>query len=103
MNNSNLVHEPVEQALVSAIGDVKRFANESLQQTESYVRESPEKAVAYSLGIGFILSFLPVCGLIALIIRLMRRLIRPVLFVLGAAKVYELAVACCKNSPKSDS
>jgi hypothetical protein len=99
MDNSNLAHFSVEQVLESAVGNVKRFASESLQQTEKCVRESPGKAVAFSAAIGWVLSFLPICSLIALIVRLMLRLIRPLLLLLSLAKAYELAVASCKRSP----
>jgi large-conductance mechanosensitive channel len=99
MENSHLVHESVEQTLMSAVGNVKRFAGESFQQTEAYARESPGKVIAYSVGIGWLLSFLPIGSLIALTVRLMLRLIRPVLFMLSVAKVCELAADCCKGSP----
>jgi len=98
MENSNFIHESVEQAVMSAVGNAKRFACESIQQTESLVRESPGKAIAYSVGIGWLLSLLPIGSLIALIVRLILRLIRPALFILSVAKVYELAAGCCKSS-----
>jgi hypothetical protein len=97
MKNANLVQESVEQALLSAIGNVKRFADESLDRTEACIRESPEKTIACSVGIGYLLSFLPIDTFIVLIVRLMLRLIRPVLFLLGLAKVCELAAAGCKS------
>lgn len=78
---------------------MKRFAPESFQQSEAYLRESPGKAIACSVGIGYFISFLPIGSLIALIVRLMLRLIRPVLFILSVAKIYELASGSCKDSP----
>lgn len=99
MENSNSGHESVEQAFLSAVWNVKRFAGESLEQTEAYTRESPGKAIGFSLGIGWLLSFLPIGSLIVLTVRLALRLIRPALFILGLAKVCELAANCCKHSP----
>lgn len=99
MENSNLVHESVEKAVMSAVGNAKRFACESIQKTETQIRQTPGKAIAYSVGIGWFLSFLPIGSLIALIVRLVLRLIRPVLFILSVAKIYELAAGCCKGSP----
>lgn len=97
MDNSNLGHGSVDQVLKTAFGNVKRLVNERLQQTEKYTRESPGKAVAYSAAIGWLVSFLPICSLIALIVRLMSRLIRPVLLLLSLAKACELVVASCKR------
>ena len=97
MENSHLAHESVEDALISAVGCVKRFAGESIQQTEAYTRESPAKAIACSVGIGYLISFLPIGGLIAVTVRLVLRLVRPALMILSLAKVYELVSAGCKQ------
>ena len=95
MDNSHSGHKSVEQTFLSAVGNVKRFADESLEQTEAYTCRSPAKVIAWSVGIGWLFSLLPIGSLIVLIIRLMLRLIRPFLFIMGLAKVYELAAVGC--------
>jgi hypothetical protein len=98
MDKSKSGQESVEQVVLSAIGNAKHFAKKTLQQTEACTRESPEKAIAYSVGIGYLLSFLPIGSLIALMVRLILRLVRPVLFILSLAKICELAATICSNS-----
>jgi hypothetical protein len=87
-----------EQVVVDAVGNAKRFADDSIRQVETFAKESPEKAIAYSIGIGYFISFLPIFGLVNLLVRIVLRLVRPVLIILSIAKVCELVCAGCKKA-----
>jgi len=58
-------------------------------RTEAYVREQPVKAVSIALGAGVLLAGLPIFSLFGGIVRMILGLLRPLLLVLGALKLYE--------------
>lgn len=67
-----------------------RFDTEQFcERTAEFAREDPMKAVGVAFVVGLVLTLLPVGAIIAGVIRLALSLVRPVLIVLGATKVYE--------------
>jgi hypothetical protein len=58
-------------------------------RTEEYVRQEPIKAVAISLGVGMFLTVFPVFRILSGLFRAVFALFRPLLFCLGAVKLWE--------------
>jgi hypothetical protein len=59
------------------------------QRVEAYVKEEPVKAASAAFGIGILLAFLPIGGVVSGICRLLFLLARPLLMVLGVVKIFE--------------
>ena len=59
------------------------------RRTEEYVRQEPAKAVGIAVGAGMFLAIFPVFSVFGGIARIAFALLRPVLLILGAAKLYE--------------
>ena len=73
----------------SCCGDWRKTVEDLTHCTEKFVREDPAKAVGVALFTGVLLTVLPVGRLISALVRLAFALIRPLLLVLGAVKLYE--------------
>jgi hypothetical protein len=73
---------PDENSLSGAAEDIRT-------RTEQYAREEPMQALGVAFLAGLLLTLLPVGSLIALILRLTLNLVRPLLVILGAVKLYE--------------
>ena len=90
METQNPNHEPMESAVTSAFVRVQNVADEQIRCVESYTRQSPFAALAIAAATGYVLRNLPVRALAGLFLRLCLVLVRPLIFVVGAVKIYEL-------------
>lgn len=59
------------------------------QRVEAYVKEEPVKAASAAFGIGILLAFLPIGGVVTGVCRLLFLLARPLLMILGVVKIFE--------------
>jgi len=62
----------------------------SCESIEITVRAKPVQSVGMAIAAGFVLSRLPVAGILGLAIRVALSLIRPALLVLGGVKAWDL-------------
>ena len=62
-----------------------------MDQTESYVRDNPTRAVAYAVVAGLVLDRLPVGRIFGGVTRLALMAIKPALLIYGATKLYQIA------------
>lgn len=69
--------------------DWSKTVNDFSARTEEFVRQEPAKAVGFAVLGGILLTVLPVGRLLALFVRLALSLVRPLLLVLGAVKLFE--------------
>lgn len=60
-----------------------------LQQTETFVRENPTRAVGYALVAGFILNRLPIFGIFRSLLRLLFIALKPAILAYGVTKLYQ--------------
>ena len=60
-----------------------------VQRVETYVKEEPVKAASAAFGLGILLAFLPIGGLVTGVCRLLFLLARPLLMILGVVKIFE--------------
>ena len=72
----------------------RKTVDDLSSSTEKFVREDPAKAIGLALFGGVLLTVLPVGRLLSALVRLAFALVRPLLLVLGAVKLYE---ECQKN------
>jgi hypothetical protein len=59
------------------------------RKTEEYVKREPAKAVGAAVGVGIFLAIFPVFSVLGGLFRVLVSLLRPLLLVLGAVKLYE--------------
>ncbi len=59
------------------------------RRTEDYVKREPAKAVGAAVGLGLFLAIFPVFSVLGGLARVLVSLLRPLLLVLGAVKLYE--------------
>jgi hypothetical protein len=64
---------------------------EMMEQTESFVRENPTRAVAYALVAGLVLDRLPVFRIFGGLTRLSLMALKPAILIYGATKLYQAA------------
>ena len=62
-----------------------------MDQTESFVRENPTRAVAYAVVAGLVLDRLPVGRILGGLTRLTLMAIKPAILIYGATKLYQVA------------
>ena len=62
-----------------------------MDQTESYVRGNPTRAVAYAVVAGLVLDRLPVGRILGGLTRLTLMAIKPAILIYGATKLYQVA------------
>ena len=62
-----------------------------MDQTESYVRENPTRAVAYAVVAGLVLDRLPVGRILGGLTRLTLMAVKPAILIYGATKLYQVA------------
>ena len=62
-----------------------------MDQTESYVRGNPTRAVAYAVVAGLVLDRLPVGRILGGLTRLTMMAIKPAILIYGATKLYQVA------------
>ena len=60
-----------------------------MEQTEDYVRENPTRALAYAALAGLVIDRLPVCRLLAGLVRLSLIAAKPAVLIYGATKLYQ--------------
>jgi len=95
------MHESLDQRVSSSVDKLKSFTDETIHKAQVYARRSPGKAVAWSVAAGFVIPRLPIAFLLGAVARLVLCLIRPVIIILGIAKVCELTGCCaCKDDKK---
>jgi hypothetical protein len=62
-----------------------------MDQTESYVRGNPTRAIAYAVVAGLVLDRLPVGRILGGLTRLTLMAIKPAILIYGASKLYQVA------------
>jgi hypothetical protein len=62
-----------------------------MDQTETYVRGNPTRAVAYAVVAGLVLDRLPVGRILGGLTRLTLMAIKPAILIYGATKLYQVA------------
>ena len=82
--------QSVEKKVTSALSGCCEQWGGTVRQTEDFIREKPLGAVLVAVFAGFILNLLPIGILIGSVVRLAFVLLRPVLLLLGAFKIWEL-------------
>ena len=103
MENPNPAHESLDQKVCASVEKMKSLTNQTIHKAEVYARRSPGKAVAWSVAAGFVIPRLPIALLLGIIGRLILCLIRPVILILGIAKICELTGCCCCKDDKKTS
>ncbi|WP_395746090.1 hypothetical protein [Prosthecobacter sp.] len=79
----------------ATIHPVELSVRRTLQNAEAYVRREPVKAVGTALGIGLVLTMLPLRSLTKPAALLGSALLQPTLLGLGLIKAFEL---CCQTA-----
>jgi hypothetical protein len=69
--------------------DWRKTVDDLSSCTEKFVRQDPAKAIGLALFGGVLLTILPVGRLLSAVVRVAFALVRPLLLVLGAVKLYE--------------
>lgn len=65
--------------------------SEIMEQTETFVRENPTRAVAYAVVAGLVLDRLPVFRIFGGLTRLSLMALKPAILIYGATKLYQAA------------
>ena len=81
--------ETTETPHSDACCDWRKSVEDLSACTEKFVREDPAKAIGLALFGGVLLTILPVGRVLGGLVRLALALVRPLLLVLGAVKLYE--------------
>lgn len=71
---------------------------ELYSRTEKYVKEQPAKAVGAALGIGLVVSLLPLGRIVGMLVDVGFSLVRPILLGAGICKISEW----CRPRPVAD-
>jgi hypothetical protein len=64
---------------------------ELMEQTETFVRDNPTRAVAYAVVAGLVLDRLPVFRIFGGLTRLSLMALKPAILIYGATKLYQAA------------
>lgn len=91
----------VEDAIETAVNKVKHTTEVQIQRASVFTRRSPVNALLYAILAGYVLRSVPVVSITAALLRLAFSLVRPFVFLLGAAKAYELVSDCCDKDKDS--
>lgn len=81
---------PIESSAFEVIDSQKESSRHCFQDCEERIRTSPISAVLMAAAVGYLLRFLPLGMLLGGIVRLLLLLVKPVIVVFGAVKLYEL-------------
>lgn len=83
------MEEPNDTPHATGETEWKRTMDDLGGRAEKFVRDDPSKAVGLALLGGVLLTILPIGRLLGGLVRLAFALLRPVVMVLGAVKLYE--------------
>ncbi|HWB58365.1 MAG TPA: hypothetical protein VG733_02695 [Chthoniobacteraceae bacterium] len=78
-----------QDPITSAVTHVKQAAEQNIRRVEDYTRASPLPALAAAAAAGYVMRGLPLRALAGLAVRLAVLFVRPAIFLVGAAKIYE--------------
>jgi len=81
----------LEDSLNDVWKNTGRSCAERYEQCEEKIREAPIASVLFATAAGYLLNFLPICGLLAGLVRLILVLLKPAIFIFGAIKIVEYA------------
>jgi len=81
--------DAVDEGVAHLFKNVQQGVTHRYAEVESYVKRSPGNAVLTAFAAGYLFKMLPVEAIVAAQVRLALALVRPALFVYGAAKAYE--------------
>lgn len=73
----------------------KRCDTDSCSKAERYVTDQPTKAVATALGVGLLVSLLPVGRIVGMLVDVGFSLVRPILLGAGVCKLSEYCRTRC--------
>jgi hypothetical protein len=72
----------------------------SLEKLEEKVRSAPLQSVGVAVAAGWLLTQLPVFGILGLVVRVALALLKPALVVFGGVKAWQLIQARCAENPQ---
>lgn len=81
--------DAVDEGVANLLKNVQQGVSHRYADCESYVKRSPGNAMLTAFAAGYLFKMLPVEAIVAAQVRLALSLVRPALFVYGAAKAYE--------------
>jgi hypothetical protein len=80
----------LEDVITRKLGNLCRVTEERLLQGEAFIREEPSKAVAYAVGTGYLLRFLPLRAMLRGVVRTLTAALWHAAILYGAAKTMTL-------------
>ena len=80
----------------------KRCDTRTCSQAEQYVAAQPTKAVGTALGVGLLMSFLPVGRIVGMLVDVGFSLVRPILLGAGVCKLSEYCRTRCLPNGKPE-
>ncbi len=89
LTNHQAAHPSVEQMVDVSLENVRQDMRCCYQECEDRIRQSPGTAVLGALGVGYLLHRLPLRAILVTHVRVISALAPPVLFLFGAAKIYD--------------
>jgi hypothetical protein len=88
MENQSPNNHSVETLLISALDRAGDATRKQIRRAEVYTRESPASAIFIAAATGYVLRSLPLFALARLFLRVALVLVRPFIFLFGAASLY---------------
>lgn len=79
----------VEEGVNVLLSNARQGIRHRYQRCENQIRKSPTTAVLGAVAAGYLLHRMPVRSILVTQVRVLSALIPPVLFLFGAAKLYE--------------
>ena len=90
IQENGMHHNPtIDEGVSNLFHTVQDKVSHRYNELESYVRHSPGQAMVSAFAAGYLLKMLPVEAIVAAQVRLALAVVRPALFLYGAAKAYE--------------
>ncbi len=83
------MEDPNETPRQSGCCDWQKTVEDLGERTREMIRDEPAKAVGLAVLAGLLLTVFPVGRVLGALVRLVFALLRPLLLVLGAVKLYE--------------
>lgn len=93
----------LEQTLGDQFTSGRSAVEDTFRGAETYVRDEPIKAVLWAVAAGYLLRLLPVAAIINAVVRALVAMIKPVAFLYGAAKLWDMLQANASRQANSGS
>jgi hypothetical protein len=82
--------DSLEDVITRKLGNLCRVTEERLLQGEAFIQEEPSKAVAYAVGAGYLLRYLPLRSMLRGVVRTLAAALWHAAILYGAAKIMTL-------------